>query len=171
MRSFSQSRFSASQFQAEDINPSAYIVNLADCMLVLACGFMVAMITYWNLDISSTTELENTELEEVDPSVIDEDEIGSGGTSYIERGTVYQDPSTGKLYMVEPTGDDVSGTDTSDTSSSANSTDGGTTNSASSASTVDTSSSTSASTTDSANSTNSTSTDTDSVRYLKSTDE
>ena len=170
MRSFSQSRFSASQFQAEDINPSAYIVNLADCMLVLACGFMVAMITYWNLDISSTTELDNTELEEVDPSVIDEDEIGSGGTSYIERGTVYQDPSTGKLYMVEPTGDDVNGTDTSDTLDTTDGSSG--TSTTSGTSITDTSSSASASTTDSTSSTNSaSSTDTDGVRHLKSTDE
>ena len=51
VRAFRQSRFRSRGEVGEDVNPSAYIVNLADCMLVLACGFMVALISYWNIDV------------------------------------------------------------------------------------------------------------------------
>jgi hypothetical protein len=84
----------------EEVNPSAYIVNLADCMLVLACGFMVSMIAYWSIDINAVTELDAEEFEQVDPAVVPED-ITSEGSSYIEAGIVYMDPSTGDLYMVK----------------------------------------------------------------------
>ena len=98
-RSFRQSRFRRRGDLSEDVNPSAYIVNLADCMLVLACGFMVAMIVHWNIDITNVEQLENESLEEVDPETILE-EIQAGGSYYIEAGTVYQDPNTGQLWMV-----------------------------------------------------------------------
>ena len=111
-RSFRQSRFRGRQEMGEDINPSAYIVNLADCMLVLACGFMVAMITYWNIDVSNVTELQSDDLEAVNPDTLPES-MQSGGSYYIEAGTVYLDPSTGQLYMVQgadaASGGDASG--------------------------------------------------------------
>ena len=99
-RSFRESRFRRSNTEfSEDINPSAYIVNLADCMLVLACGFMVAMIVFWNIDIANVEELKQESLEEIDPQTLPE-EMQSGGTYYVEAGTVYMDPTTGTLYMV-----------------------------------------------------------------------
>ena len=98
-RSFRQSRFNRRGEMSEDVNPSAYLVNLADCMLVLACGFMVAMMVYWNVDISNVENLEKESLEEVDPENILEN-IQSGGSYYIEAGTVYVDPNTGELWMV-----------------------------------------------------------------------
>ena len=108
--SFRQSRFRRGNRTAlgEDVNPSAYIVNLADCMLVLACGFLVAMMVHWNIDVRSMEELESESLEEVDPMEMPED-IGEGGSYYVEAGTVYRDPSTGALYMIAPeeTVDDI----------------------------------------------------------------
>lgn len=98
-RNFRQSRFRRQREMGEDVNPSAYLVNLADCMLVLACGFMVAMIVYWNIDIGRVEELQKETLEEVDPTEI-LDEIQSGGSYYVEAGKVYQDPNTGQLWMV-----------------------------------------------------------------------
>lgn len=104
-----QSRFRRRSEVGEDVNPSAYIVNLADCMLVLACGFMVALISYWNIDVTPAQELDGEQLEEVDPETMPED-VTEGGSYYIEAGKVYQDPNTGQLYMVQETGDDVEGT-------------------------------------------------------------
>ena len=98
-RSLRQSTFRRKEDMGEDINPSAYIVNLADCMLVLACGFMVAMIVYWNIDISHVTELTNETMEQVDPQELI-DNIQGEGSNYVEAGTVYQDPTTGQLWMV-----------------------------------------------------------------------
>jgi hypothetical protein len=99
---------------AEDVNPSAYIVNLADCMLVLACGFMVAMIVHWNIDVARVDQLENEQLQEVDPEVMPDD-VTSGGSYYVEAGKVYQDPVTGQLYLyrdAETDGDSADGAST-----------------------------------------------------------
>lgn len=100
-RSFGESAFGPNRFSTmgEDVNPSAYIVNLADCMLVLAVGFLVALVAYWNIDISMT-DLSGENLSQVDPDSLPQD-LSSGGDYYVEAGTVYQDPQTGELYMVE----------------------------------------------------------------------
>lgn len=98
-RGFRESRFSASNAMSEDVNPSAYIVNLADCMLVLAVGFMVALVAHWNIDVS-VPELDQSNLEQVDPQVSDRI-AQDGGSYYEEAGTVYRDPNTGVLYMVQ----------------------------------------------------------------------
>ena len=100
-RNIRESRFGRRRTVGEDVNPSAYIVNLADCMLVLACGFMVALITFWNIDVTpSALELENEQLEQIDPESLPDD-VTSGGSYYVEAGKVYQDPNTGQLYMVQ----------------------------------------------------------------------
>lgn len=99
-RNFRQSRFRGRNAIGEDVNPSAYIVNLADCMLVLALGFMVALISYWNVNITPVTDLDESNMEEVDPSTLPKEMI-EGGSYFIEAGKVYQDPNTGELFMVE----------------------------------------------------------------------
>ena len=97
-RSLRGSRFGRRTQMGEDINPSAYIVNLADCMLVLACGLMVALITAWQIDLG-LREMDESTMTEVDPQELTVDVI-EGGSYYIEAGTVYRDPNTGILYMV-----------------------------------------------------------------------
>ena len=99
-RNFRESRFRGRRGIGEDVNPSAYIVNLADCMLVLALGFMVALISYWNVNITPVTDLDDSNMEEVDPSTLPKEMI-EGGSYFIEAGKVYQDPNTGELFMVE----------------------------------------------------------------------
>ena len=48
-RDFRRSSFRRSGADmGEDVNPSAYIVNMVDCMLVLACGFLVMLMLHWN---------------------------------------------------------------------------------------------------------------------------
>lgn len=100
-RDFRGSRYRGSASVGEDVNPSAYIVNLADCMLVLACGFLVALISFYNIDVMPATELTEDELEQVEPEEMPEDLLAGGGSYFVEAGTVYRDPSTGVLYMVE----------------------------------------------------------------------
>ena len=101
-RDFRSSRFNTNRDIGEDVNPSAYIVNLADCMLVLACGFLVAMISFWQIDLGPRVEeLDSEQLQEVEPEEMNE-EIFEGGSYYIEAGKVYLDPNTGQYYIVSP---------------------------------------------------------------------
>ncbi len=119
--SFRNSRFRAHNDVGEDVNPSAYIVNLADCMLVLACGVIVSLVAAWNIDLPSTAteSLDESQMEEVSPETLDEDAFSGGGTAYSEMGKAYQDPSTGTVYIVKPNNNaDSSSSSSSDTSSS-----------------------------------------------------
>jgi hypothetical protein len=101
-RDFTSSRFLSSSFDSEpDVDPRVGLVNLADVMLVFACGLMLALVAYWNLDVSDMREMiqsnEVTEVRNV------EDITGSAGSGggFIELGKVYQDPMTGKYYMLQ----------------------------------------------------------------------
>ena len=87
---------------SEDVNPNSYLTNLSDCMLVLACGLMVALVVAWSVKLPSATEIEQsgdmrevTDLEDItgDP--------GGAGAGYNELGMVYQDPKTGKMYLIQ----------------------------------------------------------------------
>ena len=99
-RHFRQRRFGGRGAVGEDVNPSAYIVNLADCMLVLALGVIVALVSYYNVDLTGVSKLKEEDMKPIDPQTLPE-EIGEGGTYYVEAGTVYMDPNTGQLYIVE----------------------------------------------------------------------
>ena len=99
-RQFRQRRFGSRKAVAEDINPSAYIVNLTDCMLVLALGVIVAFVAIYNLDLTGVAKLNEEDMTQVDPTTLP-DEMGEGGSYYVEAGTVYMDPNTGQLYIKE----------------------------------------------------------------------
>jgi hypothetical protein len=101
-RDFSSSRFLSSGFESEtDVDPRVGLVNLADVMLVFACGLMLALVAYWNLDVGDMREViqsdQVTEMQDVEDIT---DSAGSGG-GFIELGKVYQDPMTGKYYMLQ----------------------------------------------------------------------
>ena len=103
-RDFRRSSFRRSGADmGEDVNPSAYIVNMVDCMLVLACGFLVMLMLHWNIATTTVDEVDESSMEEVDPEQMPED-VTSGGSGYIDAGRVYQDPNTGKLYLVQENG-------------------------------------------------------------------
>ena len=89
--------------EVEDADPRVGLVNLADVMLVFACGLMLALVTYWNLDISAMTEVvQADEMQEVSGIEDLEDQMnGGGGNSFTQLGMVYEDPTTGKMYMLK----------------------------------------------------------------------
>lgn len=93
----------------EDINPIEGVANLVDVMLVFACGLMLALITYWNVDVAAGGT--NTVIDPAPGVEITEDLSGAGEPedspnqeSLEEYGTVYRDPDTGKLYVMKKEG-------------------------------------------------------------------
>ena len=93
---------SNSYTDTEDADPRVGLVNLADVMLVFACGLMLALVTYWNLDISAMSEVvQADEMAEVEGIEDLQDQLDGGGNSFTQLGMVYQDPMTGKMYMLK----------------------------------------------------------------------
>lgn len=91
------------EMEPEEADPRVGLVNLADVMLVFAAGLMVALVTYWNLDIApQMTEVVQTEnLSEVQGDIEEgQTTMSESGTGYEELGVVYRDPQTGKMYMM-----------------------------------------------------------------------
>ena len=86
----------------QDFNPSEGILNLADVMLVFACGLMLSLVINWNIDIN-VEEVDMTVGNEVDQVENLEDEMAENMNSqdgYERMGTLYKDPATGKMYML-----------------------------------------------------------------------
>jgi len=88
-----------------DDNPMEGTINIVDAMLVFACGLMLSLIIYWNVDISQTTERINlqqgreiTESPELREGLVESEE--GVGRLYERMGTVYKDPETGQLFML-----------------------------------------------------------------------
>ena len=80
----------------EDVNPNSYLTNLADCMLVMSVGLLVALVAHYGVDL-------HQEQEQIVGSEVNMDADGDGEIDggYEEAGRVYRDPATGKYYMVE----------------------------------------------------------------------
>ncbi|MDR3295570.1 MAG: DUF2149 domain-containing protein [Clostridiales Family XIII bacterium] len=91
----------------DDINPMDGAVNIVDAMLVFACGLMLSLVIYWNVDLEENrlASVEQggdvTEVESVQDAVTED---ADGDTRYERMGSVYRDPDTGKLYMVRNDG-------------------------------------------------------------------
>ena len=100
-RDMDASAFDATPLELEDSDPMASTSNLVDAMLVFACGLMLSLIVRYNVDLASVQDVDITqdlsEVENIDTMAQD---LQSGGAGYTELGTVYQDPATGKMYMV-----------------------------------------------------------------------
>ena len=75
--------------------------NIGDIMLVFACGLMVALVVAWNVDLGKFTQVQmDQEIQQDEIEQITEELYGEGN-AFVEKGTVYQDPVTGKYYLVE----------------------------------------------------------------------
>ena len=80
----------------EDVNPNSYLTNLADCMLVMTVGLLVALVTHYGVDLQKSEE--SPMGQEI---AMDSDGDGVIDDGYEQAGTVYRDSATGKYYMVE----------------------------------------------------------------------
>jgi hypothetical protein len=88
----------------DDVNPLDGVVNIVDAMLVFACGLILALSVYWNIDLGPVGERidvtrgrEVTETPQVREDLI---ETRDQGKLYERIGTVYKDPETGQLFML-----------------------------------------------------------------------
>lgn len=86
----------------EDFSPMEGVGNLADAMLVFACGLLLALILSWNVNVSETGEISSSanatyEIEGMDGMATQEIDAN---TALEEMGTVYRDPATGKYYVM-----------------------------------------------------------------------
>ena len=95
-------RFGGSGGMTEDINPLDGVANLADAMLVFACGLMLALITYWNVDVAASVAPDvDAQPQEISQDASDSSQEDTPEQEQLEEyGTVYRDPETGKLYIV-----------------------------------------------------------------------
>ena len=88
------------RFQGTDVNPMENLANLVDVMLVLACGLMISVILHWNVDLSRVmdviTEENLVEVEDLEDAIRD----GSLMEDLDNKGFVYEDPETGKMYII-----------------------------------------------------------------------
>ena len=100
---FSQGGSFRAKKPQEEVDPMSSMSNIGDVMLVFACGLMVALVVAWNVNLKDFQQVEMGE--ELDQSAVSQasQQNGGDGSSYVEKGRVYQDPSTGKYYLVEDT--------------------------------------------------------------------
>ena len=86
----------------DDVDPMSSLANLADVMLVMAAGLMMALVVFWNVQLPDLTELDESQIQSVDDVEEMVDQITATDNPYMEMGTVYQDPTTGKMYVLAP---------------------------------------------------------------------
>ncbi|MEG2118734.1 MAG: DUF2149 domain-containing protein [Pseudoflavonifractor sp.] len=91
-----------SRRQDTEVNPMEGVANLADVMLVLACGLMISVITFWKVDLSRVAQVVSkedlVEIKDVEKAIQD----GSLSESLESKGIAYEDPESGKMYIIMP---------------------------------------------------------------------
>jgi hypothetical protein len=93
----------------EEVDPLDGVINIVDVMLVFACGLMLALAFYWNIDLGPIGERINlnrgrevTQVPDIRDDLI---ETQGQGKLYEKMGTVYKDPATGQLFMLTENND------------------------------------------------------------------
>ncbi|NYB52144.1 MAG: DUF2149 domain-containing protein [Methanobacteriaceae archaeon] len=94
-------------------DPTAGSANLVDAMLVLAVGFLIFLVMSWNMQNVVFADMSQEERQQTMQAMKQVAELQQGkelnetpqtqsgsGQGYAKKGTVYQDPKTGKLIMV-----------------------------------------------------------------------
>ena len=98
-------RLRARRMRAEDsaVNPMDGLGNLADAMLVLAVGIMLALILNWKVDITAVGRVEEPEDA---PVAIDGSDINDAEKQEIDEeilrrvGELFYDEETGTYYAI-----------------------------------------------------------------------
>ena len=97
------------RFLTEDVgeDPTTGIINLTDCMLVLAVAFLVFAIMAMHNNPSIMSETSSGSSQNTVPVTAGETlnstptTQSSSGEGYESMGTVYKDPETGNLILVK----------------------------------------------------------------------
>ncbi len=111
----------------EDVDPMSSMGNIGDIMLVFACGLMVALVVAWNVDLAQFQQVDMDQELNQDEVTEMNNELYGEGNSFVEMGKVYQDPATGKYYLVEDGAAPSGGSTGSDSGQSGQSGQGGAT--------------------------------------------
>ncbi len=98
----------------DEEDPMAGVANLVDAMLVIAVGFLIFLVVSWNMQsvvfADSTPEEKQATMEamkkaaevQMGKEINETPQTSQGsGEGYVEMGTVYKDPTTGKLIMID----------------------------------------------------------------------
>lgn len=89
----------------EDVDPISGLANMSDAMLVLACGLLMALVLFYQVDLSAPPAAPAPEAAETVTSM--EQAAADGvaeGSGYSRVGSVYLDEETGTMYMVKDEG-------------------------------------------------------------------
>lgn len=114
-------RRSRRTFGQEDANPMEGAINIVDAMLVFACGLMLSLVLYWDVDLQKKEVLAVDQVQDTEEVAGIEDDLRSsieGDGLYEKVGIVYVDPKTGKMYLVNEA-EAGAGTDATDGASEA----------------------------------------------------
>jgi hypothetical protein len=98
----------------DEEDPMAGSANLVDAMLVLSVGFLIFLVISWNMQSVVFSDSSPEEKKQTMEAMQKAAEIQQGqqlnntpqnqsgqGKGYVQMGTVYKDPKTGKLIMIE----------------------------------------------------------------------
>jgi len=98
----------------EDEDPMAGSVNIVDAMLVLSVGLLIFIVVSWNMQAVIFSDASPEERRQTMEAMQNAAEIQQGrelndtpqiqsgeGGGFVQMGTVYKDPKTGKLIMIE----------------------------------------------------------------------
>ena len=107
-RSYDSSSATSAYSEDENADPRVGLVNLADVMLVFACGLMVAIVAHWGVNLSAVQAISTDSAKKIEDIQKMAEDMKSAGGGYDKLGMVYQDPNTGTMYLLQE-GDDDSG--------------------------------------------------------------
>lgn len=89
----------------DDVNPMSKITNIADAFLVMALGLMLALVTAMNVSLFDIREILSDNLQQIEQPEEILDDVFNTENPYVELGRVYQDPTTGKTYVINEDGE------------------------------------------------------------------